>query len=850
MSASSAQLQFAAEFVLFLAAASGLAVMALRGTLLNSRQEGRVALALGFSTLMAASFLHGSQLVDDGGAAVVIGLRSAGVAATLIGLSRGWVSGLFARLVLLLSVVLVGIATVADALDPGTMSRLSLAGGGAFLGGGVYAASRRSITARFAASAAATLLIVVLVLGVALSAVLVETVQDSAADRLARRAQNEAAEAADFSARIDEARIVAAALRGDQTINTVRATADFPDTSSALSGLLANLSEFLSDDVSLAYVNRLQRVQGFHDLVQAEVVDLAGRAAVTQALQQAGERGSVEVVTGKAFSVGVAKVEIDDSTVPVGAAIAAKPLDGTYLELAARDDSGLSLALVDTSGLLAERGAQPAREVTAPMVQDALVDGRSSSAIRDGRFVSVVPVRAFQDQPPSLALIASTPTTLVNETRDKLFRNLFLVALGGALLALLLASVIGAQIGSGLGRLRRAAEAIQAGDLGVRAGIRSEDEVGVLGRTFDSMAQAVQEKTETEVRLRGRLEAVVAGMGEALVVVDGAGRITDFNRAAEALLHRREREVMGRPVDEVVVLRSQDDGGATILLSQSGAPWSTLGTVVTTDGGEVPVAVSVGALHGPGAETGGRVMVLADLTREREVEQMKTQFLARVGHELRHPLVPLMGYAEILNRKQVSPDQAHEMHEVMVAESKKLLRIVELLEFFAASGARRVMLRSDPVDPRALIDDVLRRWEKRVGPDVIRSRIRKGTPVVMADRRRLSASLDELIDNAVKFSPNGGRISVSAEPAEDGGVEISVIDHGIGMTDTELEKAFAEFVQGDPSDTRAFGGLGLGLAFVRRVVEAHGGALAARSQLGKGTKVSMFVPNVPKETAG
>ena len=243
-------------------------------------------------------------------------------------------------------------------------------------------------------------------------------------------------------------------------------------------------------------------------------------------------------------------------------------------------------------------------------------------------------------------------------------------------------------------------------------------------------------------------------------------------------------------------------------------------------------------------------MVLADLTREREVEQMKTQFLARVGHELRHPLVPLMGYAEILNRKQVSPDQAHEMHEVMVAESKKLLRIVELLEFFAASGARRVMLRSDPVDPRALIDDVLRRWEKRVGPDVIRSRIRKGTPVVMADRRRLSASLDELIDNAVKFSPNGGRISVSAEPAEDGGVEISVIDHGIGMTDTEREKALAEFVQGDPSDTRAFGGLGLGLAFVRRVVEAHGGALAARSQLGKGTKVSMFVPNVPKETAG
>ncbi|MGH9179770.1 MAG: ATP-binding protein [Acidimicrobiales bacterium] len=846
MSASSAQLQFAAEFVLFLAAASGLSVVALRGTLLNSRPPGRAAFVLGFTALMVASFLHGSQLVDDGGAAGIIGLRSAGVAAVLIGLARGWVGGLFARLVLLLSAVLVGVATVADAVDPGTLSRLFLAGGGAILGAGVYAVSRRSITARFAASAAATLLMVVLVLGVALSAVLVDNVQDSAADRLARRAQNEAVEAADVRPRLSEAKIVANTLPGDPRVVTV---ANNPTTSAELSGRLGQLSENFLADVSLAYVNRLQSVQGSHNLDPVLVVNLAGKDTVTQALLRRGQRGSIEVVGGKAFRVGAYPIEVGNPPELVGVAVAASPLDATELELTTLDDPSLSLALVDTTGVVARSGPQPAQSETAALERAALVDGRSGSAVLGGRFVSVVPVRADPDEPPKLALIASTPTTLVNETRDKLFRNLFLVALGGALLALLLASIIGAQIGSGLGRLRRAAEAIQEGDLSVRAGIRSEDEVGVLGRTFDSMAQSVQEKTETEVRLRGRLEAVVAGMGEALVVVDGSGRITDFNRAAESLLRRRQSEVLGRPVDEVVRLQAQDDGGI-ILLSQSSAPWSTLGTVVASDGRDVPVAVSVGALHGPGTETGGRVVVLADLTREREVEQMKTQFLARVGHELRHPLVPLMGYAEILNRKQVSSDQAHEMHEVMLAESKKLLRIVELLEFFAASGARRVMLRADQVDPRALIDDVLRRWEKRVGPDVIRSRIRKGTPVVQADRRRLSACLDELIDNAVKFSPNGGRISVSAEPAGDGGVEISVLDHGIGMTGTELEKAFAEFVQGDPSDTRAFGGLGLGLAFVRRVVEAHGGSMSTRSHLGKGTKVSMFVPNVPKETAG
>ncbi|MCA1671446.1 MAG: hypothetical protein LC799_04335, partial [Actinobacteria bacterium] len=107
MSASSAQLQFAAEFVLFLAAASGLAVVALRGALLNERPPGRVALALGFAALATAAFLHGGELVDDGGAAIVVGLRAGGVAAVLAGCARDWAGGKAARVLLLVSMAFV-----------------------------------------------------------------------------------------------------------------------------------------------------------------------------------------------------------------------------------------------------------------------------------------------------------------------------------------------------------------------------------------------------------------------------------------------------------------------------------------------------------------------------------------------------------------------------------------------------------------------------------------------------------------------------------------------------------------------------------------------------------------------
>jgi len=848
MSASGAQLQFAAEFALFLGAASGLALLALRGALLNAKTGGESALTCGFLAFGTSAFLHGSRLVEDGGASLIVGLRSAGIVAVLVGCLWGWVAGAAARILLGVAVAFLAAATLVDSAGSGTFSRISLAVGGLAMGIAVLLASRRSIAARVAATAATTLLIVVLVLGVAISAVLVNTVQASALDRLDLRAKNEAASAFNQSAvRIQEATITAVALAGGLTSkNDLLAAMAAPRGSEIITPHLKRLAEGFLSDVALAYIAQNGLVHGFFNLDVPQVIELAGKPVVTEALRS-GQRASVELLGNppRAYSVAVQPVELNGRA---GVAIALKGLDDSYLAVAANDDPSLSLSLVKNSRFVARRGDQPSTASIAAMVHRALIDGLPSKGIVNDRFVAVAPVKVG-DGSPQLALVASSPTTLVDRTRNEVFRNLFLVALGGALLALLFAVAVGAQIGAGLSRLRTAAEAIQEGDFGVRAGVESADEVGLLSRAFDSMASSVQEKTATEARLRGRLEAVVAGMGEALVALDGANRVTDFNRAAEDLLGVRQAEALGRPVDELV--RLSDEEGSPILIRSStpAGRWSTVGLVETLDGRRVPVAVSVGALRGPGAEVGGNVVVLADLTRERQVEQMKKEFLSRIGHELRHPLVPLMGYAEILNRKEVPPAQARAMHSEMLDQSYKLLRHVEMLEFFAADGAGQDFLRLEEVDPRVVIDDVVRRWQQRLGtPEVIRPRVRKSTPSMVADRRRLTKCLDELVDNAVKFSVDRGKIVVSAEPYPGGGVEISVTDHGQGMTAAEQDKAFEEFVQGDPSDTRAHGGLGLGLAFVRRVTEAHGGTMRCRSVLGKGSKFSIVIPVVPKET--
>jgi signal transduction histidine kinase len=255
------------------------------------------------------------------------------------------------------------------------------------------------------------------------------------------------------------------------------------------------------------------------------------------------------------------------------------------------------------------------------------------------------------------------------------------------------------------------------------------------------------------------------------------------------------------------------------------------------------VAVSGAPLRDEGGQPAGAVVVLRDLRGERQVERMKTEFLSRIGHELRTPLTGVLGYSEMLLRRDWPAERVRSMLEEVNASGHRLERIVELLEFFAGTAAGRQMLRVTPIDLRPVVDDVVRAWEPKVRPPVVLSRkVARGLPQVMGDGRWLRAALGELVDNAVKFSPGGGRVVVSAGVADDGRVELSVADRGVGMSDDEVERAFTAFEQGDTSDTRRYGGLGLGLPLVLRVAEGHGGEVRCTTTPGRGTRIAVLLP--------
>jgi two-component system phosphate regulon sensor histidine kinase PhoR len=733
--------------------------------------------------------------------------------------------------------------------------------GAAAVGVALLVASRRAIAARVAASAAATLLLVVLVLSLGLSVVLQNTVQDQAVAAVDSRARIESARLQDLRLEtIRNARLLQAYLIQGRDPSPQRDFASLVQAAGRGEAVpaLAELIQKASDDefsgLPVAYASASGVRVPTRSLSDADLKAIVGSDVFMEAIRDGSERGTITVIVNRTFVTAAVAVRTEREGV-IGAVVAAFPLDQTYLLHRAQDDSALSLALLAPVGALPVTvGTQPGAATRAQLVRDAFDRRTGALRVTDGRFIAAQPVKA-SDGSTALVLVASTPTTSVDQARLKLFRIFFLIALGGAVLALLFATVVGERIGGSVRRLTIAAGTVQSGDLGVRTEIRSDDEIGVLSAAFDSMVSSIQasnaalaQAADDESRLRNRLEAVVAGMGEALVAVDESGAISEFNTAAEELIEISAGAARGEPLTKVLRVEAENGTDLTARLAEPGGRrWSSLATL-TTKAGAIPVAVTSGALRDAEGLSAGSVIVIRDLRGEQEVERMKREFLSRVGHELRTPLTPIIGYARILASRDMPRAKVRELNGEILQLANRQFRIVEMLEFFAALEAGRDVLQVAPVKIVALIDEIVDGRVAAATNHAITRRVRRGTPDVLADAHWLSRAIDELVDNAIKFSPAGGPVQVTAEAVEDRGrrvVRVTVADRGTGMSPGQVEAAFDEFSQHDESDTRAFGGLGLGLPLARRVVERLGGRVEYETKVGKGSRVSLFLPVLP-----
>jgi PAS domain S-box-containing protein len=865
MSPEGAQLRFAVEFATFLVAVAGAAIVLLRPHLVGANRQSRVVLALGFAGVAAAAFLHGSLLTGTHEAAVIT-LRGAGIVLLAFG-TLGWGEARASRRALWISLVLMAAAEAASVSDAGTVADWARGAGALALGTMLITSARRSVPARIAVSTVATLLLVVLAVSLALSIVISGNVEREALRRVEARALAEAEEILVSSGKdaINSAKLIALTIQGRP--------ADFlvglSNRPAADEVILGDLEAFvraglLSATGPLLYATDKRRVIAAIGLDTVGADALVGSRAVNELLdRQLDQAESIEVLGNRVLAVGAHTVTVQTpgGSRVVGMVVASADLTRDYLTQRTRNDPKVSLGIVDRERVLVSYGIPlstgPVVEVAAEALRAA---DASATRVADGTFLAARAVVA-PDGVRVLAVVATLPTTVVDDTRNSLFRNLFLVGLLTSLAAFFVAVFVGERIGVGLRRLTRAAEAIQAGDLSVRTNVVSPDEVGVLSATFDSMAESIEtlaaelrQTAEEEAKTRTRLETVVAGMGEALVAVDAAGRVTTFNAAAEELFGVRARDALGQPASSLAAIVAEDGMDLSPRLSQpSTNPWSAAAVVVRDEDTRIPVALSAGSLGRPGGPPVGGVYVLRDMRREREAERAKSELLSNISHELRTPLVPIKGYAELLLRRKVPAAKARQSLGEIVEAADRLELVVQRLLDVAAQDATPVSVRHEPVPVRTLLESVVNRWKSRVDDrHPITRRTQRDLPDLMGDRRLLERCLDELVDNAVKFSPAGGTIAVTATmtPAGANGqaspaVHISVRDHGIGIPPDRLDRIFEDFSQGDSSPTRQFGGLGLGLALVRRIVNAHQGELVCETSPGEGSTFTVVLPVNP-----
>lgn len=422
------------------------------------------------------------------------------------------------------------------------------------------------------------------------------------------------------------------------------------------------------------------------------------------------------------------------------------------------------------------------------------------------------------------------PMRPTHDRLDALYRSLALTA--GVLFAL--AAILGyffaRRHAAPLVELSRMAGALARGELERRSYFEAKGEVGVLRSTLNDMAESLARMMAQAEKDKEELLVLLSSMSEGVIAVDRSGRITLTNPAAAYLLDFRAQDARDRALWDVV----RDE--QVIKAAEEVLEKRVKKTVETALRGR-DLHLSLVPLPA------GLVLVATDVSEAARYPELRKEFVANVSHELRTPLTFIRGFLETLrDGAWKDPVKAPEYLATIDKHAAHLLSLVNSLLELSRLEARPGLRKSVPVD----LADLLRRVADDMKPAAERKRqslaVEAATvPAVPGDPEDLERAVSNVIDNAIKYTPEGGSIRATARP-EEGAVVIEVTDTGIGIPAEDLPRIFERFYRVEKSRSREMGGTGLGLAIVKHVVQAHRGTVEAVSEVGKGTTLRMRLP--------
>ena len=374
------------------------------------------------------------------------------------------------------------------------------------------------------------------------------------------------------------------------------------------------------------------------------------------------------------------------------------------------------------------------------------------------------------------------------------------------------------------------------------------------GNELDKLSKAIDEIT---IQFRNRINAVskesnylqtiFKGMAEGVLVVDERGRILVANHALRQLLHLPP-SVANRTALEIIRNAQLEETIRNVIQKESSTSFELNLPLPLGKTFEVNVVRITSSPEEKGKDAEGvrgAIAVFHDITRLKELEMVRQDFVANVSHELRTPLTTIKGYTETLLEGALKEEVAPQFLQVIQKHVDRLTKIVEDLLTLSKIESKEFQLKREKVYLSELIDDVLdfvkeEAEKKKISIDAVPV---PSSLIIEGDRNILEQVLFNLLDNAIKYGREGGKVTVSALQKDQREIEISVRDNGIGIPKEDLPRIFERFYRVDKGRSQELGGTGLGLSIVKHLVQTHGGKVWAESQLGEGSTFYFTLPH-------
>lgn len=510
------------------------------------------------------------------------------------------------------------------------------------------------------------------------------------------------------------------------------------------------------------------------------------------------------------------------------------------------EQTGVRVTLILSSGVV----VADSRENPAIMENHALrpevVESKENQIGVKERFSSTLQLRMMylamnvETAPEPYVVRVAYPMTAIEKALGGLRFRIILGGLVVAILATVVSLILTRRISRPLESLKRGAERFARGAFKRKLSVKGSDEISTLAAAMNYMADEISTKITTITEHRQTQEAIMASMVEGVVAVDVDERIISINRAAADFFDINVHEYEGRYLHEVVRSSAMQLLVQQILL---GGESESVQAELSTGVDKTRYLQASGSIlrdnegHGLGA-----VVVLNDVTRIQELEDLRRDFVANVSHELRTPITLIKGYVETLQDGSV--DDAADVNRflgIIARHSDQLNQLIEdLLSLSRIEQGPAIKFEEGPLEfdltlaisecePKAREKNIVVKQQGVVDVNI------------EANHHLVGRAVSNLIDNAIKYSDPGSEIVVRTE-MEDHAVKISVTDHGCGIEEQHLARLFERFYRVDKARSRELGGTGLGLAIVKHIANAHGGSIDVESTPGEGSTFSLTLP--------